>query len=112
MKILLTVLAAIVITLSSSTMGVAQPIVDTSSFAISALIKPSDYPEWPDSVAAWRVYADYDLDKDGKKEFLVIVDPATTSSDTSMPRIFRFEANGDNKYDLVWSTQIPGSRSG
>jgi hypothetical protein len=112
MRLLLTVLAALVITLSGSSSGYAQASFDTSKFAISALIKPSDYAQWPDSVAAWRVYADYDLDKDGKKEFLVIVDPASTSSDTSMPRILRFEANGNNKYDLVWSTQIPGSRSG
>lgn len=82
-------------------------------FSISTLIKPKDYPTaWPDSVAAWRVYPNYDLDKDGKKEFLVIVDPTTTSTDTSMPRILRFEANGNNKYDLVWWAQIPGPRAG
>jgi hypothetical protein len=82
-------------------------------FTVSALIKPSDYPDaWPDSVAAWRVYANYDLDNNGKKEFLVIVDPGTTSSDTSMPRILRFEATGNDKYDLVWWAQIPGPRAG
>ena len=86
----------------------AQVKFDTSKFTISATIKPSAYAEWPDSVAAWRVYPDLDLDKDGKKEFLVIVDPATTQpSDTSMPRILRFEATGNNTYALVWSAQIP-----
>ena len=86
-------------------------------FTVSTLIKPKDYPTaWPDSVAAWRVYSNYDLDKDGKKEFLVIVDNQTTgpadTSTTTMPRILRFEANGNDKYDLVWSAQIPGPRAG
>lgn len=86
----------------------AQGIFDTTKYTISAMIKPSDYAVWPDSVAAWRVYGTYDLDNDGKKEFLVIVDAASTQpADTTMPSILRFEANGNNKYDLVWSAKIP-----
>lgn len=109
---MLTALTAFILILSFSEKGSAQAILDTANFTISATIKPSDFPQWPDSVAAWRVYATYDLDKDGKKEFLVIVDPASTSTDTSQARILRFEANGNNKYDLVWQTQIPGPRAG
>ena len=108
MKRIFTMFAVMVIILAFSPLGNAQVKYDSTNFTISATIKPSDYAVWPDSVAAWRVYANYDLDKDGKKEFLVIVDPSTTqASDTSMPRILRFEANGNNKYDLVWSAQIP-----
>lgn len=103
-------IAALVLMVCS--LSVAQGLLDTANFTIAAQIKPSDFAEWPDNVAAWRVYGTYDLDNDGKKEFLVIVDPASTSSDTSMPTLLRFEANGDNTYALVWSTQIPGARSG
>lgn len=98
----------IALTFLSIVPSVNAQIMDTN-FTVAATIKPSDYPEWPDSTAAWRVYANYDLDGDGKNEFLVVVDPATTGAagDTSMPTILRFEANGDNKYDLVWHAQIP-----
>lgn len=107
-KICTALVIVIAVSLFASTNSVAQTYLDTANFSISKIIKPSDYPQWPDSVAAWRVYANYDLDNDGKKEFLVIVDPATTqSSDTSMPRILRFEANGNDTYDLVWHAQIP-----
>ncbi|MBW7888456.1 MAG: T9SS type A sorting domain-containing protein [Bacteroidetes bacterium] len=75
-----------------------------SNFTVAAQIKPSDYPGiWSDSTAAWRVYANYDLDNNGKKEFLVILD----AYGSHMPTILRFEANGDNKYDLVWHAEIP-----
>lgn len=111
MKILLTVLAAIVIALSSSTESFAQPYVDTS-FTVSALIKPSDYAQWPDSMGAWKVYATYDLDKDGKKEFLVLADPATASAGRKMPSVYRFEATGNNTYELVWSVTIADSNRG
>ena len=102
-------LASVILLFAFSSLANAQVYYDSTNFTISAKIKPSDYPGvWPDSVAAWRVYANYDLDKDGKKEFLVIVDPSTTGTgDTTMPRILRFEANGNNKYDLVWWTTIP-----
>ncbi|MFZ4620211.1 MAG: T9SS type A sorting domain-containing protein [Bacteroidota bacterium] len=106
MKKLLT-MAAVLLSILSTSLS-AQAKFDTTKFTISATFKPSSYPEWSDSVAAWRVYGSYDLDKDGKREFLVIVDPATTfTADTSMPTILRFEASANNKYDLVWSAKIP-----
>lgn len=108
MKIFLTLLAAVIILVSLPSLGTAQIVYDTAKFSMSATFKPSSYPQWSDSVAAWRVYANYDLDKDGKKEFLVIADPASTfPSDTTMPTILRFEASGNDKYDLVWSAKIP-----
>ncbi|MFA5833219.1 MAG: T9SS type A sorting domain-containing protein [Bacteroidota bacterium] len=108
MKILLTVLLGSILVAAFSSTGNAQTYLDTANFTIAAQIKPSDYAVWNDSVAAWRVYATYDIDKDGKKEFLVIVDPASTQpADTTMPSILQFEASGNNKFDLVWSVQIP-----
>ncbi len=102
----LAVLTLLVLSFSSSIS--AQGVYDTTKFSVSATFKPGSYPEWSDSVAAWRVYAGYDLDKDGKKEFLVVVDPATTfTADTSMSTILRFEASGNDKYDLVWSAKVP-----
>jgi len=108
MKKFCTALTLLATTVLLTSQGFAQRLLDTANFTISAEIKPSDYPEWSDSTAAWRVYATYDLDKDGKKEFLVIVDPATTSAlDTSMATILRFEATANNTYQLVWHAQIP-----
>ncbi len=111
MKKLLAVLAAVVFTMSFSSIGNGQAYYDTSSFTISALIKPSDYSQWPDSVGAWKVYGTFDLDKDGKKEFLVLSDPATTAADTNMPSVYRFEATGNNSYALVWTAKMPGTNS-
>ncbi|MEW5797398.1 MAG: T9SS type A sorting domain-containing protein [Bacteroidota bacterium] len=107
MKKFCTAIFVLAVTLCVSHVGFAQAYIDTANFSLSAQFKPSDYAQWPDDVAAWRVYANYDLDNDGKKEFLVIVDPATTSSDTTMARILRFEATGNNTYALVWSAQLP-----
>ncbi len=112
MNKLLTVLAAIVLSVSFTTVADAQAYLDTASFTISAQIKPSDYAEWPDSMGAWKVYATYDLDKDGKKEFLVLCDPATAGAGNKMPSIFRFEATGNNTYALVWSATVAGTNSG
>jgi hypothetical protein len=106
------VLAAIAVLLSFSSTGTAQSYVDTSSFTVSALIKPSSYAQWPDSLGAWKVYATYDLDKDGKKEFLVLADPPTSGAGRLMPTVFRFEANANNSYDLVWSATMPDSNRG
>ncbi len=94
-----------------SSMAIGQII--NSNFTVSKIIKPSDFAGniWPDSVAAWRAYGPYDLDKNGKKEFLVIVDPTTTSLDTTSARILRFEATANDKYDLVWSAKIPSQNT-
>lgn len=99
----------LVLSLLMTQQGLAQRyFLDTANFTVAAEIKPSNYSAWPNGTAAWRVYGTYDLDNDGKKEFLVIVDPFTTSlTDTGMPSILRFEANGNNTFDLVWSAQIP-----
>lgn len=90
-----------------SSLALSQTI--NSNFTVSKIIRPSDFTGdiWPDSVGAWRAYGPYDLDKNGKKEFLVVVDPATTSSDTSSARILRFEATANDTYDLVWWAKIP-----
>lgn len=98
--------------MSFSSQGNAQAYLDTSSFTISAQIEPSDFAEWPDSIGAWKVFATYDLDKDGKKEFLVIADPASGTVSSEMPYIFRFEATGNNAYALVWSAKLPGTNPG
>ncbi len=100
--------AVLLLVITSSSMLSAQRLFDTTKFTIAATLKASDYPAWSDSVAPWRVFGTYDLDKDGKKEFLVIVDPATTfAADTNMSTILRFEASANNTFDLVWSAMIP-----
>lgn len=89
-------------------------LVDTANYSVVATIKPSDIPEWPDSVAAWRVYGPYDLDNNGKKEILVMVDPETASAngDTAETRVLRFEVTGDNQFNLVWSAVVPSPNPG
>ena len=112
MKKLLTMSAVLFLVLSLSSSLHAQRLFDSTKFTIAATLKASDYPEWSDSVGAWRVYGTYDLDKDGKKEFLVVVDPATTfAADTNMSTILRFESSANNTYNLVWSARIPAQNA-
>ena len=108
MKKFFTMSALLLLSIACSSNLNAQRLFDTTKFTIAATLKASDYPAWSDSVAPWRVYGTYDLDKDGKKEFLVIVDPATTfAADTNMSTILRFEATANNTFALVWSAKIP-----
>ena len=87
----------------------AQAIIDPN-FRLAAEIKPKDYPGvWPDSVGAWIIYSNYDVNKNGKKEFFVLVDPATSYTSTSTPTVFWFEATANDTYTLLWSTKLPGS---
>jgi hypothetical protein len=65
------------------------------------------------------IKANYDINKNGKKEFFVLVDPATASvnpytpaGDSSTPVIMWFEATGPDHYALLWSARIPGSNPG
>ena len=91
----------------------AQVTIDTA-FTLAGQIRPSDYPQWPDSVGAEKVLSGFDINKNGKKEFVVLADPAWAQAlpNVYRPYLFWFEANGDNTYKLLWSTQIPGKNAG
>jgi len=86
----------------------AQVTVDTG-FTIVAQIKPSAYPSWPDSIGVEKVKSGFDINKNGKKEFLALADPLWMQEvPEERPYLFLFEASGDNTYDLIWSTVVPG----
>jgi hypothetical protein len=86
----------------------AQVTVDTG-FTIAAQIKPSTYAAWPDSIGVEKVKSGFDINKNGKKEFLVLADPLWMQDiPQQRPYLFLFEASGDNTYDLIWSTVVPG----
>jgi hypothetical protein len=110
-KFALMILSFLLCTCFSSVLY-SQTYIDTANFTVSAQIRPSDYTQWPDSLGAWKVFATYDLDKNGKKEFLVIADPPTSGAGKLMPSIYRFEATGNNTYALVWSATIPDTNRG
>jgi hypothetical protein len=90
----------------------AQMTIDTG-FTVAAQIKPSAFPGWPDSIGAEKVVSGFDMNKNGKKEFVVMADPYWTQVDTiQRPYLFWFEASGDNSYNLLWSTVVPGINHG
>jgi hypothetical protein len=69
-------------------------------------------------IGAWDILVDFDLDKDGKKEFIWVEDP-TLSGGTTNPGatwgVHYWENDGDNKYVERWSWRptdvATGSRS-
>ena len=94
----------------------AQVILDTN-FVISATIKPSDYPSWPHNLGAEKVVSGFDINNNGKKEFVVMSNPVDNNTpgntaDTTRPYLFWFEANGDGTYTLLWSAHVPGTNTG
>ncbi len=93
----------------------AQYILDTN-FTVAARIKPSDYPAWPKNIGAEKVLSGFDINNNGKKEFVVMANPidnnTDATTDTTRPYLFWFEANGDNTYKLLWSTHVPGTNTG
>lgn len=94
----------------------AQVILDTN-FTVAARIKPSDYPAWPDNIGAEKVLSGFDINKNGKKEFVVMANPIDNNTpgnptDTTRPYLFWFEATGNNTYTLLWSAHVPGTNTG
>jgi hypothetical protein len=90
----------------------AQITIDTG-FVVAAQIKPSAFPSWPDSIGAEKVLSGFDMNKNGKKEFVVMCDPYWTQSDSiQRPYLFWFEASANNTYNLLWSTRVPGVNNG
>jgi len=86
----------------------AQVTVDTG-FTIAAQLKPSAYPTWPDSIGIEKVKSGFDINKNGKKEFLALADPLWMQEvPTERPYLFLYEASGNDAYDLIWSTVVPG----
>ncbi|MCX6138641.1 MAG: T9SS type A sorting domain-containing protein [Ignavibacteriales bacterium] len=79
-----------------------------AGFTFSTSILPKNIPGWPDSVGAEKVLTGFDINKNGKREFIAMADPVWYG-DTSRPYLFWFEANGDNSYKLLWSAHLPGS---
>ena len=86
----------------------AQATIDPG-FRLAAEITPKDFAGvWPDTVGAWVIYSNYDINKNGKKEFFVLVDPATAYTSDVTPIVFWFEATANDTYTLLWSAKLPG----
>ncbi len=115
MKHLLLLCMAFFVLVDSPASLQAQFILDTN-FTVAARIKPSDYPSWPDNIGAEKVLSGFDINKNGKKEFVVMANPidnnTATATDTTRPYLFWFEANGNNTYNLLWSAHVPGTNTG
>jgi hypothetical protein len=112
MKRLLLVGIALSLVIGFSGSLQAQAVVDTG-FTIAATIKPSTYAQWPDSVGAEKVQSGFDINANGKKEFIVMADPYWVQTlPEQRPYIFWFEASGDNTYNLLWSAVVPGLNNG
>jgi hypothetical protein len=94
----------------------AQVTLDTN-LTVAARIKPSDYPGWPDNIGAEKVLSGFDINANGKKEFVVLANPIDNNTpgnatDTTRPYLFWFEASGNNTYNLLWSAHVPGTNTG
>jgi hypothetical protein len=108
MKQLLLVCTVLLLVVASAGVAQAQVTLDTG-FTIAAQIKPSSYATWPDSIGAEKIMSGFDINKNGKKEFLVLADPLWMQElPTERPYLFLFEAAGNNTYNLIWSTVVPG----
>jgi hypothetical protein len=88
----------------------AQVTIDPD-VVLSATVKPADYPGWPDSLGAQKVRSGFDINGNGKKEFLLLANPVYLQYD-QRPWLFWFENSGDNQYTLLWSAQVPGNNDG
>lgn len=112
MKQLLLLCVAILLVAAVAGVVQAQVTVDTG-FTVAAQIRPSSYAQWPDSIGAEKVMSGFDINKNGKKEFLVLADPYwMQSSPIQRPYLFLFEASANNTYNLIWSTVVPGINNG
>lgn len=112
MKQLLLLCTAFLLVVGLAGVLEAQVTVDTG-FTVAAQIKPSSYAAWPDSIGAEKVLSGFDINKNGKKEFLVLGDPLwTQATNIERPYLFLFEASGNNTYNLIWSTVVPGINNG
>ncbi len=88
----------------------AQVTIDPA-LRVAAEIKPSDVPGWPDSLGATVVRGGFDINGNGKKEFIVLGDPfwgPDAADDSLRPYLFWFENTGDDSYTCLWWTLIPG----
>src|SRR5512139_3168882 len=82
----------------------AQITIDPA-LRVAAVIKPSDVPGWPDSLGATVVRGGYDINGNGKNEFIVLGDPywgPDAPDDTLRPYLFWFETTGDDSYACLW----------
>ena len=94
-----------------NTMATAQITIDPA-FRVAAVIKPSDVPGWPDSLGATVVRGGFDINGNGKMEFIVLGDPyygPDAPDDSLRPYLFWFENTGDDSYACLWWTAIPGA---
>jgi hypothetical protein len=114
MKLLLNVCIALVVLAALPAGLQAQYILDTN-LTVVAQIHPSDYPSWPNNIGAEKILSGFDINGNGKKEFIVMANPTDNNtadaSDTTRPYLFWFEANGDNTYSLLWSAHVPGTNT-
>ena len=68
--------------------------------------KASQVNAGSDLIGAWDIQAGFDLDKDGKKEFIWIEDPTLSGGTTTTGvtwGVHYWESDGDNKYVERWS---------
>ncbi|HEY9188264.1 MAG TPA: T9SS type A sorting domain-containing protein [Ignavibacteria bacterium] len=75
---------------------------------VSALIKNSTVQR-TDSVGAWIVKGGYDVNKNGKKEILIMTDPTVSGGKTTdtTNTLFLLENDGNDNYKLIWSYKSP-----
>jgi hypothetical protein len=112
MKQMLLLCAVVLLVAAIASSLHAQVTIDTG-FVVAAQIKPSAFPTWPDSIGAEKVVSGFDMNKNGKKEFVVMCDPYWMQLDPiQRPYLFWFEASGNDTYTLLWSTVVPGINNG
>ncbi len=110
MKQLLILCTVFLLVVSFTGVLEAQVTVDTG-FTVAAQIKPSAYPGWPDSIGAEKVIERVSTStRTARKNFwfwpiLTLCRPF--QSRTTIPVLF--EASGNNTYNLIWSTVVPGN---
>lgn len=99
--------------LLATSSATAQITIDPA-IRVAAVIRPSDVPGWPDSLGATVVRGGYDINGNGRKEFIVLGDPyygPDAPDDTLRPYLFWFETTGDDAYTCLWWTSIPGANA-
>jgi hypothetical protein len=77
-------------------------------YHISYLIKESDVKR-TDSLGIWLAKGGFDINKNGKKEIVMVSDPILSGGSTpdSQVTVFWLENDGSDKYKYLWSYKIP-----
>jgi hypothetical protein len=81
-----------------------------NGYKVSSLIKSSDLKR-KDSLGMFIARGGFDINKNGKKEIVVLSDPTHSGGIThdSAFTVFWLENDGADKYKLLWSYTMPGT---